>query len=170
MLAQPAFPASMTFVAVRRKTSPSKKKAGIKEGIIPNISSRYPLFPMALTDIKIRQARAASKPIKLADSNGLYIEVKPNGSKLWRYRYRIAGKENVFAIGEYPKVSLHAARLARDNARALVRKGTHPAQARRREIAQTVEEAREPLKPSLTNGSTRRRDSGRPATTLRYPA
>ena len=125
---------------------------------------------MALTDIKIRQARAASKPIKLADSNGLYIEVKPNGSKLWRYRYRIAGKENVFAIGEYPKVSLHAARLARDNARALVRKGTHPAQARRREIAQTVEEAREPLKPSLTNGSTRRRDSGRPATTLRYPA
>jgi hypothetical protein len=48
---------------------------------------------MALTDIKIRQARAASKPIKLADSNGLYIEVKPNGSKLWRYRYRIAGKE-----------------------------------------------------------------------------
>ena len=101
---------------------------------------------MALTDIKIRQARAASKPIKLADSNGLYIEVKPNGSKLWRYRYRIAGKENVFAIGEYPKVSLHAARLARDNARALVRKGTHPAQARRREIAQTVEEARETFK------------------------
>jgi hypothetical protein len=124
---------------------------------------------MALTDIKIRQARAASKPIKLADSNGLYIEVKPNGSKLWRYRYRIAGKENVFAIGEYPKVSLHAARLGRDT-RALVRKGSirrkhaaekSPKPSRRRE---------KPSKPSLMNGSTRRRDSGRPATTLRYRA
>lgn len=41
---------------------------------------------MALTDVKIRQAKADEKPRKLADANGLYIEVKPNGSKLWRYR------------------------------------------------------------------------------------
>jgi hypothetical protein len=51
---------------------------------------------------KIGQAKATTKRIKLTDSNGLYVEVKPNGSKLWRYRYRIAGKENLFAIGECP--------------------------------------------------------------------
>ena len=56
---------------------------------------------MALTDAKIRNARPAGTPVKLTDSRGLYLEVRPSGAKLWRYRYRIAGKENVFAIGEY---------------------------------------------------------------------
>ncbi|WP_420916678.1 Arm DNA-binding domain-containing protein [Pectobacterium polaris] len=33
---------------------------------------------------------------------GLYLEVRLSGSKLWCHRYRIAGKENIFALGEYP--------------------------------------------------------------------
>lgn len=85
---------------------------------------------MALTDVKIRQAKAADKTLKLTDSNGLYLEVKPNGSKLWRYRYRIAGKENLFAVGEYPALSLQDARKARDDARDLVKQGIHPSHAR----------------------------------------
>ena len=68
---------------------------------------------MPLTDIKIRQAKATDKALKFADSAGLYLEVKPNGSKLWRYRYRIAGRENLYAIGDYPSVSLADARKAR---------------------------------------------------------
>ncbi|MEQ6969963.1 Arm DNA-binding domain-containing protein [Pectobacterium polaris] len=47
---------------------------------------------MPLTDAKIRSTKPTSKPIKLADGGGLYLEVRPSGSKLWRYRYRIAGK------------------------------------------------------------------------------
>nr|UKE85264.1 Arm DNA-binding domain-containing protein [Pectobacterium sp. PL152] len=54
---------------------------------------------MPLTDAKIRSTKPTNKPIKLADGGGLYLEVRPSGSKLWRYRYRIAGKENVFALG-----------------------------------------------------------------------
>ena len=50
---------------------------------------------MPLTDVRIRQAKAADKTLKLVDSAGLYLEVKPSGSKLWRYRYRIAGRENL---------------------------------------------------------------------------
>jgi len=97
---------------------------------------------MPLTDVKIRQAKPAGRPVKLTDSNGLYIEVKPNGSKLWRYRYRIDGKENVFAIGEYPQVSLLDARKARDDARDLVKQGTHPAHARQAEkLGNIVENA-----------------------------
>ncbi|MGY4725160.1 Arm DNA-binding domain-containing protein [Burkholderia pyrrocinia] len=78
----------------------------------------------------MRQAKAGNKPTKLTDGNGLYLEVRPSGPKLWRYGYRIAGKENGFAIGEYPTVSLQTARVARDEARALVKKELHPSHAR----------------------------------------
>lgn len=88
---------------------------------------------MSLTDIKIRQAKAIEKPLKLADANGLYLEVKPSGAKLWRYRYRIAGKENLYAIGDYPTITLAEARKARDEARELIKKGLHPAHARQNE-------------------------------------
>lgn len=93
---------------------------------------------MPLTDVKIRQARAADRPLKLTDGGGLFLEVRPTGSKLWRYRYRIAGKENVYAIGEYPAVSLGDARRLRDEARDMVRRGVHPAHARREAVAEQV--------------------------------
>ena len=85
-----------------------------------------------LTDVKVRQVRATGKPCKLTDSNGLYLEVMPSGVKHWRYRYRISGKENLFAIGDYPEVSLQEARRARDAARELVKQGTHPSHARKK--------------------------------------
>lgn len=59
-----------------------------------------------LTNTKIRQTKPSDKPIKLTDSNDLYLFIAPNGSKLWRYRYKINGKENTFAIGSYPEISL----------------------------------------------------------------
>lgn len=93
---------------------------------------------MPLTDVKIRQSKATDKVLKLTDSNGLYLEVKPNGSKLWRYRYKIAGKENLFAIGEYPAVSLQDARKARDDARELVKQGVHPSHARQSTFAEQL--------------------------------
>src|SRR3712207_9589504 len=77
---------------------------------------------MALTDTKTRNTRRGDKPVKLTDSGGLYLEMRPNGSKLWRYRYRIAGRENIFAIGKYyndtrgDHVSLAEARGIRDEA------------------------------------------------------
>ncbi|MCG7657104.1 tyrosine-type recombinase/integrase [Wielerella bovis] len=83
-----------------------------------------------LTDTKIRQTKPSDKPIKLTDSNGLYLLVSLNGSKLWRYRYKINGKENTFAIGSYPEISLSQARIERDNARKLVKQGIHPSQQR----------------------------------------
>ncbi len=58
---------------------------------------------MALTTSEIEAAKIGDKPQKLTDEKGLYLEVRPSGVKLWRYRYRIGGKENVFAIGEYGK-------------------------------------------------------------------
>ncbi|MGB3740764.1 MAG: Arm DNA-binding domain-containing protein [Castellaniella sp.] len=46
--------------------------------------------------------------------------VKPTSGKLWPWKYRLQGKENLFAIGGFPQVSLAEARAAREKARALV--------------------------------------------------
>jgi integrase len=85
---------------------------------------------VALTDAKIRNTRPSAKPIKLTDGGGLYLEVRPTGTKLWRYRYRIAGKENLFAVGDYPALGLAAARALRADAQQLVKQGIHPAHNR----------------------------------------
>lgn len=95
---------------------------------------------MPLTDVKIRQAKAIDKVLKLTDGHGLYLEVKPNGSKLWRYRYKIDGKENLFAIGEYPGVTLLDARKAREEARELVKQGQHPSHVRKATTARQIGE------------------------------
>lgn len=60
---------------------------------------------MPLTDAKIRNTKPSDKPIRLPDGGWLYLEVRPSGAKLWRFRYRIAGKENIYAIGEYSATS-----------------------------------------------------------------
>lgn len=97
-----------------------------------------------LTDTKIRNTKPADKPIKLPDSNGLYLEIRTTGAKLWRYRYRIGGKENVFAIGEFfndkraGHVSLEDARAMRAAARNLVKQGIHPAHDRQATKTETV--------------------------------
>lgn len=90
---------------------------------------------MPLTDVQIRQAKPGDKPRKLSDERGLYVEIRPSGSKFWRYRYKIEGVENVYAIGEYPEMGLADARAERDRARALVKQGRHPAHVRRIERA-----------------------------------
>lgn len=95
---------------------------------------------MALTDAKIRNAKAADKPFKLTDSHGLYLEVRPNGAKLWRYRYRIGGRENVFAVGDYRDMGLSEARDERKKARDLVKQGIHPARQRKADRARQAAE------------------------------
>ena len=69
---------------------------------------------MALSDITIRNAKARPKPYKLGDAGGLFLFVTPSGGKLWRFKFRIAGKEKLLALGSYPEVSMNAARKARD--------------------------------------------------------
>jgi len=82
--------------------------------------------PMKLTDIKCKNAKPKERPWKLADSNGLYLEIMPNGAKYWRQKYRIAGKEKRLALGIYPLVGLLDARKAREEARQLLQNGADP--------------------------------------------
>lgn len=84
-----------------------------------------------ISDALLRAAKPKDKPYKLAVGYGLYLEVKPNGSKLWRWKYRLLGKENRVALGAYPVLSLKEARNDADAARKLVKQGIHPAQEKR---------------------------------------
>lgn len=84
-----------------------------------------------LTVREIDSAKPKASPYKLADGNGLYIEVRPNGSKYWRMKYRIAGKEKLLAFGVYPDVRPPEARDKAREARDLIRSGVDPSEAKK---------------------------------------
>jgi len=84
---------------------------------------------MAKPDTKFRNAKPLEKPYKLGDELGLYLLVNPTGSKYWRLKFRLLGKEKLLALGVYPYVTLESARERRDSARALIANGVDPVQA-----------------------------------------
>ena len=84
-----------------------------------------------LTTPKIAHAPAKEKPYKLKDDHGLYILVTPSRGRLWRYRYRFAGKVKDLAIGTFPDVTLSKARDKRDVAREQLKNGLDPAEVKR---------------------------------------
>ncbi len=69
---------------------------------------------MALKDMEIRALQPRDRIYKKADERGLYIEVHPSGSKLWRFKYGYLGKDKRLALGRYPEVTLAEARHRRD--------------------------------------------------------
>jgi integrase len=91
--------------------------------------------PMSLSDSAIRSAKPAEKPFRLYDAGGLYLEVSPAGGKLWRLKYRIAGKEKRLSFGAYPDVSLKSARERRDEARKVLAEGIDPGEQRKAQKA-----------------------------------
>jgi len=90
---------------------------------------------MPLKDLEIKAIKPRKTSFKKADGKGLYIEVFPNGSKLWRLKFRFAGKEKRLALGSYPEVSLAEARKRREDARAVLEKGSDPSMVRKHEKA-----------------------------------
>lgn len=88
---------------------------------------------MPLTDTQCRNAKPTDKQYRLSDGGWLTLLVKTNGTKLWQYRYRFAGKESTFSIGEYPQVSLADARTAMAAAKAQVKAGINPTHAKQAE-------------------------------------
>lgn len=86
---------------------------------------------MPLTDTEIRRTKPQSKPIRLFDGGGLYLEVAPSGGKWWRLKYRHSGKEKRLSLGVYPDVPLKKARQRRADARALLADGIDPGENRK---------------------------------------
>ena len=90
---------------------------------------------MPLTDSAIKTAKPKAKPYKLSDAQGLYLLVNPNGSKLWRLKYRVEKKEKLLALGAYPAVSLQQARKSRDEAREMLAQDKDPSAERQADRA-----------------------------------
>jgi integrase len=79
-----------------------------------------------LTDKQIRDAKPDKKPYKLADGAGMYLLIRPDDSRYWRLKYRVAGREKLLALGAYPSVTLKEARKRRDDAKSALRDGRDP--------------------------------------------
>ncbi len=90
---------------------------------------------MALSDIAIRNAKAKEKPYKISDSGGLFLLIATTGGKLWRYSYRLGGKQNTLTLGSYPDTSLKEARDRHTAARKILAAGVDPNENRKNEIA-----------------------------------
>ena len=84
-----------------------------------------------LTNTKIQNTKATSKPVRLFDGRGLYLEIVPAGGRWWRFKYRFAGKEKRISLGVYPDVGLKQARDNRDEVRKQVAAGIDPSEARK---------------------------------------
>ena len=98
--------------------------------------------PKLLTDTKAKTAKRAAKPYRLYDSGGLYLEIHPNGSKYWRWKYRRHdGKESRIAFGKYPQVSIAQARALRDECAHIRASGADPAIERKRRKSQDLSAA-----------------------------
>lgn len=93
---------------------------------------------MTLTDRQIREAKIEDKQYKLYDREGLYLLVKPSGSKLWRFKYSFAGKECLLALDRYPEISLATARERQFEARKQIARGINPADSKRENKKQAV--------------------------------
>jgi len=94
-----------------------------------------------LTDTKLRALKPRGSAYRVADSNGLCVEVRPTGAKVWRYRYRYAGKPSMMTLGEYPAMPLMQARMERERQRQLLKGGANPAHVARAERAASAEQA-----------------------------
>ena len=135
-----------------------ESEPGIKTGYGSNPGEKA-----MLTDTQCRTAKPKEKPYKLSDGKGLYLEIKPNGVKAWRYRFELREgdvvKESIFAIGDYAisssgetpeegqarragrRFTLAEARDERIKARALVKQGINPAHNRQLERIKREQES-----------------------------
>ncbi|NIZ62310.1 integrase [Sedimentitalea sp. CY04] len=120
-----------------------------------------------LSDAKIRAIKSEGKPFKQADFDGLYLLVNPSGSKLWRFKYRLHGKEKLLALGKYPDITLADARKLRDDARGLVACGEDPSAHRKAQKHQEAAEQNDIFSKLAAELLEKKRQEGRAKATLK---
>ena len=79
-----------------------------------------------LTFRKIQSAKPKEKPYKIFDGRGLYVLINPNGTKYWRMKYRIKGKEKLRSYGRFPEVPLEQVRKLAEKDLAFIRQDIDP--------------------------------------------
>ena len=100
---------------------------------------------MKLTSIQCKTAKPQEKSYKLFDGQGLYLEIVPSGSKLWRLKYRIHKKEKRLALGRFPETSLADARKKREEARELISRNIDPVLQKLKDKSKSAAESEDTL-------------------------
>jgi integrase len=93
---------------------------------------------MPLTDTKIKKAKPNGKVQKLSDGDGLRLEITKAGTKAFKYRYQVNGKDSNITLGTYPALSLANARTKRDEIKASVRQGINPIKCQREAMLKRI--------------------------------
>ena len=98
---------------------------------------------MPLTDTAIRKAKPSDKPLKMSDGGGLYLLLRPDGARWWRWDYRrpVTGKRNTLSLGSYPDTGLADARERHVEARKVLAAGIDPGEQRKAQKTATLERA-----------------------------
>lgn len=93
-----------------------------------------------LKDSTIQSKKPTDKDQRLNDGGGLYLLVKPNGSKWWRLDYSVSGKRKTLSVGVYPATGLADARRKAEAARNSVANGVDPSDTRKeqKQVQQTI--------------------------------
>ena len=99
---------------------------GVSSGVLLDVQITD--TPKMLTDQKIKNLKEKDKQYKVTDEKGMFLLIKTNGGKYWRFKYRFAGKEKSLSIGVYPEISLKQARLKRDEAKKLLSNNIDPSE------------------------------------------
>ena len=79
-----------------------------------------------LTDKEIKASKAKEKEYKLSDGQSLYLVVKTNGTKFFRYDFTFEKKRKSMSFGIYPDISLAEARILKDKAKELLKQNINP--------------------------------------------
>jgi len=95
---------------------------------------------MPPSDAKIRALKESDRDYKVADFDGLFLFVKKTGSRSWRFKYRVGGKEKLMVFGDYPYITLSQARALRDEAKTKLANGLDP--NAEKQTAKQVEKAK----------------------------
>ena len=93
----------------------------------PIMAPNHRALNYTLTPTKVHAAKPKAKAYPLADAGGLYLDILPSGSKVWRYSYRIDGKRTKVTIGPYPSIGIKAARDAHESLRGKLLDVINPA-------------------------------------------
>lgn len=85
-----------------------------------------------LSDAKIKTLKPKEKLYRILDAERLYIEVRPTGKKIWRFKYVFNGKEGSISLGEYPTISLLEARRLKQVEQVRLSKGLNPSDEKKK--------------------------------------
>lgn len=91
-----------------------------------------------LSDTKIKSLKPKEKLYRVLDAERLYIEVRPTGKKIWRFKYTLNGKEGTVSFGEYPIVTLAEARRKKDETRALLKDNINPVDDKKKKKVEAI--------------------------------